>query len=331
MTILFISDDFFGYAKEIRRKLEERGEEVLWFSDRFTNGGVGKAALRLFPWLVQRQSERHFQVILDSLENKVISQVLIIKGEGLTCSMLRRLRSHLARCEFSLYFWDSFRNMSHDSSEKVMYFDRVFTFDPEDAKQDSRLKYRPLFFLDDYLHLRPNAVDIDVLFIGTVHTDRYAVLSRLRRALPAELHFVSVLYFPARWLFLCRRLFDPTFWKSKSSEFVFSPIPKEEVTALVARSRVIVDVERPVQSGLTMRTIEIIASGKKIITTNRHILESDLFSPSNVLWIDREKPTIPAVFFSSPSVAVSRDILSRYSLGGWLDEVLPTEAGQFKQ
>ena len=55
------------------------------------------------------------------------------------------------------------------------YFDKVFTFEPEDAKKYN-LHFRPLFYLKEYRSLQSNSKpQYDISFIGTAHTDRYLI------------------------------------------------------------------------------------------------------------------------------------------------------------
>lgn len=323
MKVLFISDDFFGYAKEIKKALELRGEEVLWFPDRHATDALSKAAIRLAPGVVRGKAEEFFQTILSSVAARDVDRVLVIKGEGLSVSMISRLRAALPKAEFTLYFWDSYKNMPSESPEKVARFDRVFTFDPVDAANDKRLAYRPLFYLDDYARLTAAGSPIDMLFFGTVHTDRYAVLSRLQRALPSSVKIEKILYFPSRWIYRMRRLFDPSFWGANEREFIFSPLPRAEVMALLARARIVIDIERPVQAGLTMRTLEMLGASKKLITTNREVLNADFYDASNILVIDRVNPVVPEQFLREAYKPLPNATIANYSLTGWLKEVLP--------
>jgi len=304
--------------------MEARGRKVIWFPDRFGTGAAAKASLRVAPWLAYAKTRAHFEKVIQTVRGRPIRDVLVIKGESLSVDIIKRLRAALPDSLFTLYFWDSYRNMPANSRSKVGLFDRAFTFDPVDAVEDPRLKYRPLFFLDDYMSLeRSETQDIDVLFFGTVHTDRYAVLSRLEKALPENLVVKKVLYCPSRVLYRVKRTANPSFWRAREEEFIFKPLPKTEIMSLVSRSKIVVDIERSVQSGLTMRTMEMLGASKKLITTNPKASAAEFFHPANVCVIDRKKPRVDASFLSSSFQPVPAATLERYSLSGWLEEVLP--------
>jgi hypothetical protein len=276
----------------------------------------------LTPWLVEARADKYYDQIASELSGHGISHVLVIKGEALSVRSIKKLRSVFKEAKFVLYFWDSYRNMPRDSFCKVSFFDRAFTFDPDDAELDTRLAYRPLFYLDEYADLPSEPPTIDVLFVGTAHTDRYAIISQLAKSISPELNFKRVMYLPSRWIFRIRKMFDPSFWRSKAEEFTFSPVTKSEMLRLIAQSRIIVDIERSVQHGLTMRTIEMLGAGKKMISTNPHVTLCDFYTPSNIAVIDRNKPVLSEEFLSAEYVRPAPCILESYSLSTWVKEVV---------
>ena len=70
-----------------------------------------------------------------------------------------------------------------------------------------------------------------------------------------------------------------------------------------------------------MRTIEMVGMGKKLITTNTGIQNYDFYHPNNICVIDRHDPQIPAEFWNSPYVPISRSILQRYSLRAFVEDI----------
>ena len=320
--LLLIAASFFGYAREIVSALEQRGRRVLWFEDRPAVDTVTKATLRIAPGLLAKKADAYFAEIAERARAQAIRDVLVIKGEALSCSAIRGLRAALPEARFTLYFWDGYGNMPKDSPAKVPLFDRAFTFDPADAATDLRLRYRPLFFLDAYANLPPAQPDIDLLFFGTAHGDRYAVLRRLSRVLPQGVRFEKVLYFPSQLIYVARRVLDPRLRGARRSDFIFRPLGKPDVLRLVSRARAVVDIERSVQTGFTIRTMETVGAGKKLVTTNSKVLAAEFYDPDNVAVIDRQRPTLPATFFERPYNPPPARLLSRYSLSGWIDEVL---------
>jgi hypothetical protein len=321
---LLIGASFFGYVLEIKAALEARGRRVRWAEDRPATDVKTRALVRLHPALVASQSEAYFRPLIEEARRNPVTDVLVIKGEACSVEMLLELRKACPQARFTLYFWDSYRNMPGNSHDKVNVFDRAFSFDPIDCDHDKRLDFRPLFYLDRFRNLPRLEQDVDVLFLGTVHTDRYRVLKRIEDQLPSDLRFVQIMYYPSKKLFQVRRLIDPRMWGARRKEFIFEPIAGGTVNDLFARTRIAVDIERSVQSGFTIRTIEMLGAGKKLITTNPRVTRADFFDANNIAVINRWLPELDETFLREPYREVPPAVLDRYSLTGWLDEVLPS-------
>jgi hypothetical protein len=324
-TILFCGG-FFGYASEIKRLLEARGRRVALFDDRPATDSVSKAVIRLAPALMRGKAERYFDLIIEKMRGQPIKDVLMVKAECLSPGTVRRMRAAFPQARFTLYFWDSYRNMPADSRDKAALFDRVLSFDPADVRANPGMIYRPLFFVESFARLPEATEDIDALFVGTMHGDRFQVLERISRSLPRSARFRKILYFPARWLFAVHALKNPRLLWTDQRDFIFKPKTRAELTALMARARIAVDIERPVQCGYTMRTLEVLGSGRKLITTNPEVANAEFYHPGNIAIIDRKAPHISPEFLAAPFHPVAPEIVYRYSLGGWLDDVLPAPA-----
>lgn len=322
MDTLFISANFFGYASEIKTALEATGRSVLWFEDRPATDVMSKALIRFSPKLMESKSHDYFRRIAEQARQHPIRDVLVIKGEALSLASIRMLREALPEARFTLYFWDSYANMPKESPQKVDLFDKAFSFDPEDVARDTRLTYRSLFFINDYSAIPTVEQDIDILFVGTAHSDRVAVVDRITKALPPGVNFKKLLYCRSQIAHRANRICIGSYRNTPEADFIFKPISKAEIQALVARSKAVLDLERTIQSGFTMRTIEMLGASKKTITTNPQIRTADFYSPDNQLYIDRNAPVIPVSFLDTPWAQVDPTLLDRYSLTGWVKDVL---------
>jgi hypothetical protein len=83
----------------------------------------------------------------------------------------------------------------------------------------------------------------------------------------------------------------------------------------------VLDIHHPGQSGLTMRTFEVLASGKKLITTNENVRNHDFYDPTLISIIDRNNPIINLNFLELESKVISQSFFSMYSCKGWLTEI----------
>jgi hypothetical protein len=323
---LFICASFFGYAAEIRREMERRGRTVMWREDRPALDTYTKGALRLAPKLVLERAEAYFREIIREARAHAIHDVLIVKGEALTPKMFGEMRAAFPRARITLYFWDGLGNMPADTPEKIKFADRVLSFDPADVKANPGVVYRPLFFISEYAALPEtgpgSGTDIDLMFFGTLHTDRKPVCDRIRAALPAGRTLTSVFYVRSKLMLSLQKLYRPSYWRFREGELIYTPLGKAEITALIARANIVVDIERPVQSGYTMRTLEMLGGRRKLITTNAEVKNADFYDPHNIAVVDRDNPVLDDAFLNAPYRAPGADVVKRYSLAGWLDDVL---------
>jgi len=306
------------------------GYAVTWWDDRASSATWFKLALRLFPALTIRWSDRSFLKRLCQLDAALITHVLVIKGEGLSRRVVLNIRESLSSASMGLYLWDSAENVK-SVSNILSVFDSVATFDPMDANTFG-WTYRPLFWrknsVVDNIHLEKL---FDWCFIGTIHSDRHRVIHKLRQSgSPHMTNFVFA-YFQSPLILFTRHLFDWTLWLAPPGTLSTKSMPADKVAQKVRSSRAVLDVEHPRQHGLTMRTIETLMASKKLVTTNKHILTCNLYHPSRVSVISRTQPEIPAGFLEQPFEIIPDQLRSYYSCKGWVSELLDLQdAAKYK-
>ena len=106
-------------------------------------------------------------------------------------------------------------------------------------------------------------------------------------------------------------------------------MPSDQLTATLKQSKAVVDIQHPKQTGLTMRTIEMLGANKKIITTNSDIKHYDFYHPNNICIVKRNNVVVPTEFMTTPFVLVDERIKERYSINYFVLDILGlTEAGR---
>jgi hypothetical protein len=321
--ILFFSPKFFGYEKAILREMENMGADVTFRSGQPFEHPWSKGFIRLFPRISWYYSDRVYLSWLNKNAPKDCDLIFIVKGEGLSPNFLRTLRTRYPAAHVVLYLFDNIKNCRLINL-KFPYIDEIFSFDPFDCRMQSRLKYRPLFFLDEYLKEDLNELGRGLFFIGTLNGDRPKIIYRLLASLPSEVGVDYWLFVRSRLELAIRKLFDRYLGNLDISHFLFKPMPLEIIKLHLNKCLAVLDIEHPKQIGLTMRTFETIASGKKLITTNKVIREHDFYDPSRIYIIKRDHPSLPPNFLISKVSPLSKSFVSKYSLRGWLLEILNT-------
>lgn len=317
--ILLISPIFFGYEKNITRELESRGAIVVWVADRPFKSIFLRALTTYIPWLTSFLSDRIYSKFLGSCTYD-FDIVFVVNGQTLSPRILKNLKSQYSSAKFYLYLWDSFSNRSNSIS-KLKFFDYVSTFDPNDAKEHD-LDFRPLFFSYENKKNEVDRMEFDWSFIGTNHSDRHSIINRMISLSNKKRNSYVYLYIPAKWVFWFIKIFNKNYRNASANEFKFIPLSKAHVNELFSKSKAILDIEHPKQYGLTMRTFEVIGAHKKLITTNKNIKNYDFYNSKNICIVDRESPMVPDDFFDSNCEDLSEELYYKYSISGWLDDVL---------
>lgn len=316
--ILVIAAKFFGYEQDIKNELLRRGAKVDFVLDRPFNSAFMKAATKMAPGLMQWLVYLYYQLYFPHIFQRTYDYVFVVEGITLSRSALLRLKKISPSCEFILYVWDSVKNRSHIFQNSDCY-QKVLTFDPEDAKKFGFF-FRPLFFTKEFERHGEQQVEHDLCFIGTVHSDRYEIISKLSRSLFAECRPFLFLYFHEKWFYRLNKLLKKSYRNSHEDEFAFKTISKQKVVEHLSVSSVILDIEHPFQSGLTMRTFEVLGQRKKLATTNASIKSYDFYNPNNIFVIDRQNPYIPQEFFLAAYEDIPELIYRKYTLESWIND-----------
>ncbi len=320
--ILLFAPKFFGYEVEVANKLRELGAQVDYFDERPGNDFWTKALLRVNKMILTKKTDAHYKSIIENVPKDFYDHVVFLNLEAISVQNLKYLKAGQHKAKFIMYMWDSLKNKKHTLG-LLPYFDIKHTFDKMDSKR-ADFNFRPLFFLDVYKKTEadPANQEIDLLFVGTVHSDRYKLLMKIKEEcckMGKKVDFF--MFFQSEKLFYARKLSDPSFWSSKKTEFSFKPLKKEEIIRKIENARVVLDIQHPGQKGLTMRTIEMIGAKKKIITTNKEIMGYDFYRPNNIHYIDRGDIKLEKMFFETDYCELDSEIYEKYAIEGWLKDI----------
>ena len=327
--VLLVAPLTFSYHVSICDALRQIGFDPTWWNDKASTSTFYKIALRLLPRLTRLITEKHFIDQIDRMPAGSVDHVILIKAEGLNARVVRYLRERHSSATLGLHLWDGMENVK-GIGEIVPLADAVSSFDPVDARENG-WNYRPLFARKVAITAMDQASkDFDWCFVGTIHSDRHRVISRLRRVSGGAEHSFVFAYFQSPLVLRIRKIFDWTLWSAPSGTLSTTPMPAADVARITARSRAVLDVEHPQQRGLTMRTIETLLAGNKLLTTNQHLLDSDLYDASRAHIIDRNIPRIDHVFLSQPVKPIPHELRNQYTCEAWVKELIDMQSHQVR-
>lgn len=319
--VLFVSPRTFGYEVEIKKKLEEFGAIVDYFDERPANSTWVKAMIRINRKVIKKTIYNHYQTIIGANKFNKYDYIFFIHLETPFPDILDSLRKVNPTGKYILYMWDSILHMPK-TYELTKYFDIVYSYDRLDAIKYN-FRFRPLFFLNDYSnHNYTNQITYDLNFIGTIHSDRYYLLKTIEK-LCYNINITTnwFMFIHNKLLFYKLKYSNIRNVKAHLKEFSFKPLSKSEVIQKLLEAKATVDIQHPENNGITMRTLEILGLQRKIITTNKDIINYDFYNPNNIYIIDRENPIIDKSFFEVDFEPVPNSISNKYTIDTWLEDI----------
>lgn len=321
--VLFFCPKFFGYEKALAQKMMDSGAEVKFYDERMNPSTLEKIFIRLnFRGILKSKIDKYYRSIVNEYESNYFDYVLFFNPETVTIELLKELKEKQKKAKFILYMWDSFSNKPH-SKELMSYFDRRLTFNREDANQYNMI-FRPLFYVDDYdaeLITEKCECDIDIGFIGTIHSDRYGILKQIEKwATENGLSTYFYMYFPSYIVYLKYKIENFGKYIIKRSEFKFKPLSSKDVQTVLSRCKGVIDIQHPKQTGLTMRTIEMVGLKKKLITTNDDIVNYDFYNANSIMKINRNDIFIDKDSFLN--TIADYENRENYTISKFIDDIL---------
>ena len=322
--ILMFSPAFFHYEDLIAEKMRELGAEVDFFDERSVTSSFSRGLVHITPAVFRAHTHKYYDSILNRVRSRNYDYILFVKCDMADEKVLKSFRRAFPKARMILLLWDSMR-MIDGIEEKFRYFDRLLSFDRNDCMAHPELIFRPNFYTDDCDDISEKEV-YDWSFCGTIHSDRLNVIRQIE-AISQQRGYSYDLYpyLQSRQVYWLYRMTRKEFLNTTPEDFIYEKLTFDDSVKEMAKSRVIVDIEHPDQSGLTTRTLITVAMGKKLITTNEDTVNYDFYDPDMIWIIDRNNVEIPEEFMNKPNKKPSAEFYEKYSLRRWVLDVLGEE------
>lgn len=291
--VFFIGPVTYDYHKKIRAALESHGALVDFYGER-EESFVFRFIQLFIPKMLSWYKKYNQKNMINLLKKEEFDYVYVIRGGTLNPELIKRIKDYQFNAKFIMYQWDAVKR--YDYTALIPCFDKVFSFDRQDC-QTYGLEYCPLFYDEKYqeLGLKNSDEKYDLLFVGSMHGDRYEVLEKLAKdADEKQLTYYFYLYLPL-FQYLKILMIDRNF--SMKRFLKFKSLQQGELMDLIKVSKTIVDINHEFQCGLTIRTMETLGAGKKLITTNKWIKQEDFYDFNCIEVINRKSPDLRLSFF----------------------------------
>lgn len=238
---------------------------------------------------------------------------------------LRILRKYLRTRRVAVFTWNPVIDYQQNHRVRQMHIRQlkglgfgVYTFDPEDARQYG-LTLTQQVYRQVEAHRRDVPADWDIYFLGQ-DKNRFDTLRALGEqwqaaGLRTRLQMVPE---PGR-----------SYPATPAVELLARSIDYEANIDAINRSRCLLEITQANQSGLTVRCLEALFFGKKLITSNPAVRDLPCYDPARFFIVGQDDAQGVRAFLDAPLPALQPDLLLPHDFAHWVQqfERLPA-AGQ---
>lgn len=307
--ILVVAPYAFGYTYHIQQALSENEEveaTILYldqpaFSYRNTFHKIQNFLSKTFfgKNLKKTFVKDRLRASITALDVQDI--VFIIRPDMLDDELLTFIKDRTKK--FIAYYYDSTSRFPR-KAEIIPFFDTVYSYDREDVENFG------LQFLTNYIFEESNEKDYKYQFFNISTNDyRFPFLENLAAYLKKQSWSYNIL------------VYNGSDMASENVEIITEQQSIKQVSELIKECKIIVEIQRTEQVGLSFRIFEACGHRKKLITTNKDIVNYDFYNPQNILVVDEDNISIPEDFVASPYVDIDDSILTKYRIENWVKPI----------
>lgn len=318
MKITIFSFDLWGFNQKIAQELIDLGHEVNFVntnSFKYEYPNVGTKILNFFTKnLLNINLKKNIQhkKILNEL-TKVENDITFIVNPGFFPEKFTiEARKHTKK--LIAYNYDSLTRVPLPKNFKNL-FDEIYCFDDLDVI-NPHFKHTTNF---NYIANKPvqtnNSPKYISFAIQSIDKERMFILSKIADIFDALNQ--------TNYLFLIKD--KPAKNINKNIVFFSENKSLKEVEEFTKDSFILIDIVRQNQRGLSFRFFEAMAYQKKIITTNKNVLNYDFYNPQNILIIEENDVRIHHEFLKTPYIPLDETIYKKYTLQSWVNNIFKAE------
>ena len=110
--------------------------------------------------------------------------------------------------------------------------------------------------------------------------------------------------------------------KMKANEIMLKPLSRGSYKSILLKSRYVLDLPSPKQSGVSLRTYETLASGCTLITTSTTIAREQFYNDKQIIVVDAAnlEQTVPNLLKAEPAKGENLSF-EEYSLSSWVKKL----------
>lgn len=311
MKITIISYDNWGLNKKLVNFLKnEKKHEVIHIDFHSFKYKYSSVFSKIYNFILKTFFQKNLKNIYYGDEilkilktNDKQDLILTIKGDFIDINAIKQFKNYSKK---SIAFFNDSSTRCPKIKKVHSYFDKSFSFEKDDCKNYN------MHFLTNWIYTNSSNTTNYTYQISNVSSmdKRFNLLNNLS----IELSKLSIKY---KFIVLKNK----KNYKSTSLDIIDQKLSLEEINKLNNESETLLDINRENQEGLSFRIFESLGYKKKLITTNKDIMNYDFYNPKNIYVIDKKFPKIDASFFKEKYEDIPTEILEKYTMNGWFNKI----------
>lgn len=342
--ILFIAPKFHSYTLLIITCLKNLGYDVTFIENKMFRSDIRCSTWPIYSILYKlkhrKEKSKYTNLILEQINNKQFDVLFVINGFSITKKLMEGIERRNPGIKKILYLWDSLCYWKYSNILKL--FDSIWSFDIKDCCKYSKfkIKYSSNFYIGDKINKSDSSSRnvFDIVHIGSINIYSYhriKILMTLKRYCVENniSNYIKLVFNPYKngklnWRHIILtsmtslkylKLYYYFFLYRKSDIFSTNTIEYKKVNEIESNAKVIVDIPLKKQNGCTIRSLEAIARGQKLITTGDFIKNLDFYKSSNIFILNETNYLYIKDFIKIPSRHIE---INKYNLENWCKNLI---------
>jgi hypothetical protein len=312
--MLFIFPNYYGFDEVIYQGfISYTNYEInrIDSNEEFTYNNIRQKILNLFSKFIFKKNLKHYYFKQKKIKNTINKEknydlIFVNRPDLLSIENLKLLERKSEKR--IVYYWDSFEKIPA-TKNTMIFFNNHFSFDTKDCTN-----FKMNLISNFYVPTNNNvSVLYDFYFLGT-YDQRYSQITTIFNKL-INRGFTCGGYIYSNKL-------ENIINKQDYLEYSNKIVPFKDSFLFAKRTKFILDIAHENQSGLSFRIFEGICLRKKVITTNKNVVNYDFYDMQNIYLLNDINEEIPDYFLELPYKELSIDIYNKYSLKSWVNTIL---------
>ena len=230
---------------------------------------------------------------------------IIIFDNGYRTAIAKYIKRKNKNCKIIVFCWNKLEKESPIINNRK-YIDEIYSFDIGDVEKYN-FKFNNSFYTKDLI-LNETKKEYDIFFLGQ-NKNREKKINEIEKA--------------------CNELKIQHYFKIIKSKFDY--VDYDTYLRLLNKSKVVLDITKEGQRGLTVRTMECLFLKKKLITDNKEIKRFDFYRKNNIFILGEDNMEKFKDFIESPYEEVAENIINEYDYKNWCLRMLEGKEQEYKK